>query len=44
VSFWFGLARARKQGKILGRPKGSKDQKRRRKSGYLNRWIKRGGE
>lgn len=33
-----GLERARKQGKTLGRPKGSKDTKRRRKSGYLRRW------
>jgi len=33
-----GLARAKKQGKILGRPFGSKDKKRRRKSGYLQRW------
>lgn len=35
-----GLERARKQGKTLGRPKGSKDKKRRRKSGYLLRWNK----
>ena len=34
-----GLERARKQGKILGRPKGSKDKKRRRKSGYLLRYA-----
>lgn len=34
-----GLERARKQGKTLGRPKGSKDTKCRRKSGYLRRWI-----
>ena len=34
-----GLERARKQGKKLGRPTGSKDKKRRRKSGYLRRWI-----
>ena len=33
-----GLAKARKQGKTLGRPKGSKDTKRRRLSGYLRRW------
>ena len=33
-----GLKRAVKQGKTLGRPKGSKDKKRRRKSGYLRRW------
>jgi len=35
-----GLARAKRQGKILGRPAGSKDKKRRRKSGYINRWAK----
>ncbi len=35
-----GLARARKQGKILGRPKGAKDQKKRRRSGYNLRWMK----
>lgn len=35
-----GLARARKQGKTLGRPKGRKDQKVRRKSGYHARWSK----
>ena len=34
-----GLCRAQKHGKMLGRPKGSKDKKRRRKSGYLNRWA-----
>jgi DNA invertase Pin-like site-specific DNA recombinase len=33
-----GLERARRQGKSLGRPCGSKDTKRRRKSGYLRRW------
>ena len=33
-----GLERAKRQGKILGRPKGSKDTKRRRMSGYLRRW------
>jgi len=36
-----GLARARKQGKKLGRPLGSKDKKRRRRSGYYNRWLNR---
>ncbi|MFW5887613.1 MAG: recombinase family protein [Bacteriovoracia bacterium] len=36
-----GLARAIKQGKALGRPKGSKDKKRRRRSGYINRWSKK---
>ena len=34
-----GLARAVRQGKKLGRPAGSKDKKRRRKSGYINRWT-----
>ena len=34
-----GLSRAIKQGKKLGRPKGSRDGKRRRKSGYLRRWT-----
>lgn len=34
-----GLERARKQGKTLGRKKGSKDKGRRRKSGYINRWL-----
>jgi len=33
-----GLNRARKQGKCLGRPKGSKDKKQRRKSGYWRRY------
>jgi len=32
-----GLNRAKQQGKSLGRPKGSKDKKKRRKSGYLLR-------
>jgi len=35
-----GLDRAKEEGKTLGRPKGSKDKKRRRKSGYLLRWNK----
>jgi len=35
-----GLDRARSEGKHLGRPKGSKDKKRRRRSGYYQRWIK----
>ena len=34
-----GLERREKEGKKLGRPKGSKDKKRRRKSGYLQRWA-----
>ena len=33
-----GLDRAKLEGKILGRKKGSKDKKIRRKSGYLLRW------
>lgn len=32
-----GLMRAKRQGKTLGRPKGSKDSKRRKKSGYYIR-------
>ena len=36
-----GLERAKKQGKQLGRPAGSKDKKQRRKSGYYNRWSKK---
>lgn len=35
-----GLKRAKKQGKKLGRPKGKKDSKVRRKSGYYRRWSK----
>jgi len=35
-----GLARAKSQGKSLGRPKGSKDARPRRKSGYLLRYAK----
>jgi len=35
-----GLDRARVEGKKLGRPKGSRDTKRRRKSGYYLRWNK----
>ena len=34
-----GLERAKKQGKTLGRPKGSKDKKRRRVSGYHLRYA-----
>ena len=37
-----GLDRARAEGKNLGRPLGSKDKGERRRSGYLNRWIKKG--
>lgn len=39
-----GLERARSQGKRLGRPPGSRDKRRRRKSGYYNRWLKGGDE
>jgi len=35
-----GLQRAKEEGKKLGRPKGSKDKKQRRRSGYYNRWGK----
>jgi len=35
-----GLERAKRQGKRLGRPKGSTDKKRRRLSGYYARWQK----
>jgi len=35
-----GLARARAEGKTLGRPRGSSDKKRRKKSGYYARWAK----
>ena len=34
-----GLKKAKFDGKKLGRPKGAGDKKRRRKSGYLMRWI-----
>jgi len=36
-----GLDRAKKEGKVLGRPKGKKDSKVRRKSGYYQRWSKK---
>jgi DNA invertase Pin-like site-specific DNA recombinase len=35
-----GIDRLKKEGKTLGRPKGSTDKKVRRKSGYYNRWSK----
>jgi len=35
-----GLKRRKAQGKILGRPIGSKDTKYRKKGGYYNRWVK----
>ena len=34
-----GLARAQSQGKRLGRPPGSKDQKKRSRRGYFARWA-----
>lgn len=37
-----GLTRAKKEGKKLGRPKGSKDSKQRRKSGYWKRYANGG--
>ena len=37
-----GLQRARKEGKTLGRPKGSKDKGMRNKSGYYLRHMKKG--
>lgn len=37
-----GLTEAKRKGKKLGRPKGSKDKKRRRKSGYHLRWARQG--
>lgn len=38
---FLGLERARRQGKKLGRRKGSKDKKPRNKLGYWKRWSKR---
>jgi len=35
-----GLSRAKEMGKVMGRPKGSKDKKRRRVLGYHQRWSK----
>ena len=34
-----GLERAKAEGKILGRPHGSKDKGRRKKGGYFNRYL-----
>ena len=34
-----GLMRAKRQGRVLGRPKGAHDRKKRRKSGYYNRYL-----
>lgn len=39
-----GLRRARREGKKLGRPKGSKDKERRRRSGYHLRWQRERGK
>ncbi len=36
-----GLVEAKRKGKKLGRPAGSTDKKRRRTSGYVNRWLKK---
>jgi DNA invertase Pin-like site-specific DNA recombinase len=36
-----GLDRARRQKKVLGRPKGKKDRRVRNKSGYYQRWSKK---
>jgi DNA invertase Pin-like site-specific DNA recombinase len=36
-----GLARAIARGKPLGRPRGAKDKRRRRRSGYFGRWADR---
>jgi putative DNA-invertase from lambdoid prophage Rac len=36
---FLGLDNARAKGKRLGRPAGSADKKRRRTSGYINRWM-----
>ncbi|MDO8508195.1 MAG: recombinase family protein [Nanoarchaeota archaeon] len=37
---FLGLERRKKEGKIVGRPKGSKDRKRRKKGGYYMRYKK----
>ena len=37
-----GLERARAEGKRIGRPPGSKDRRKRRRSGYFRRWAKEG--
>ena len=37
-----GLARAKKNGKQLGRPRGSRDKGKRKKAGYINRWLNKG--
>ncbi|KKM90009.1 hypothetical protein LCGC14_1242890 [marine sediment metagenome] len=35
-----GLERTRRDGKVLGRPPGSRDKRKRRRRGYLLRWDK----
>jgi len=35
-----GIKRAKNQGIVVGRPKGSKDSKKRKKAGYYKRWEK----
>ena len=40
---FLGLERAKKEGKVLGRPPGSKDTKARRKSGYFLRYTEKSG-
>jgi DNA invertase Pin-like site-specific DNA recombinase len=37
-----GLARAIREGKKLGRPKGSKDKHKRKRTGYLLRYANKG--
>lgn len=37
-----GLARAKANGKVLGRPHGAKDSKKRRRAGYLMRYVNKG--
>lgn len=36
-----GLARARREGKILGRPPGARDKHKRKRTGYLLRYVER---
>lgn len=39
-----GLARAKRNGKRLGRPQGAKDRQPRRRSGYWQRWAQNGSK
>ena len=39
-----GLERARAEGKRIGRPAGSRDRRKRRRSGYFSRWARERGE